>query len=108
MKKVKLKLKYDELQALYDFIQSSVGVYPAHLPKSYVWTWRLVQSVMILWSLKLQQKLVFKKQKPFTMSLDIPTASAFMLFFGWDDTNPATYFGNTVIRIQNEIQQQLA
>ena len=108
MKKVKLKLKYDELQAIHDFIQSSIDEYPSHLPKSYVWQWRLTQSVMLLWSLKLRQKLVFKKATPFTLSMDVPTASAFMLFFGWDDQNPATYLGNTVMRIQQKIQQQFA
>ena len=40
MKKVTFKLKYDEMKALYDFIQDSIGLYPHHLPSSYIWQWR--------------------------------------------------------------------
>lgn len=108
MKKVKLKLKWDELKAVHDYIQDSIGKRPEGLPRAYQWQWILVQSVMIAWSMKLMQKLVFKKPNPFTLNLDLPTASAFMLFFGWNEHEVTTYLGITVLKIQQEIQKQLA
>ena len=110
MKKVKLKLKWDELNAIHQYIQANVLGWPEGLPNGYVWQWRLVQSVIAMWDSKLQQKLYFRKPKPFVFSMDVASACAFMLFFGWNkaDINPADYLGNLVIRIQNEIQQQLA
>jgi len=108
MKKVTLKLSWDEMNTLSVYIDSTINQYPEELPKAYKWQWRLVQSVMILWSIKLKQKCVFKKSTPFKLSLDVPQASAFMLFFGWNaDMKITTHLGITVLKIQNEINQQL-
>ncbi len=108
MKKVKLKLSWDELDAIKCFIDDSIGKRPAGLPHAFKWQWTLVQSVMIRWSLSLHQRLAFRRQKPFTVTLDVTTASAFMLFFGWDEQPVTTYLGISVLKVQRAIDQQFA
>lgn len=108
MKQVKIyKLSWDELNAVNSFITDSIGQRPEGLPNNAKWIWRLTQSVMIQWSMRLQQKLVFRKPTPFTITLDLPTASAFMLFFGWEKQEVTTFLGITVFKIQNEIERQI-
>lgn len=107
MKKVKLKLTWDELNAIHLFLNDNIGKELPGLPPKWMWSWRMATAVMDKWNVKLASKLHFKKSKPFTFSIDIATASAFMLFFGWDGKGEVNFLINTVIKIQNEIDKQL-
>jgi hypothetical protein len=106
MKKVKLKLKYDELHALQSFIVAHAHQVPAGLPKTFKWQWRMIQALVIAWAIKIQARIVFKQAKPYSITLDAPTACAFMLYFGWTDAN--NYLEFVVQRIQAVIDQAYA
>jgi hypothetical protein len=107
MRKVNLKLSWDQMNALSQYIDSTVDDYPIDWDINDVWYWRLVQSVMLLWSIKLKQKCVFRKTTLFRMSLDAPTACAFIEFFSWSDLKVTSHLGITVLKIQQQIQEQL-
>ena len=106
MKKVKLKLKYDEVHALQEYIVAHANQTPADLPKAYKWQWRMIQAVVITWAVKVQSRIAFRQAKPYSITLDAPTACAFMLYFGW--TSADNYLEFVVLRIQAIIDQTYA
>lgn len=99
------------MNVIHGYLSETLGT-QVDLPRSeaYRWTRQMAEALMVEWNGKLQAKLYISSgsNKKVSISLSVPTACAFILYFGWQpEPEGMTYLANTVIRIQNEIQKQL-
>lgn len=104
MKKVKLKLKYDELGAIYADLFNSVKI--STVMKFY--EHRLLYASLTELYMKIAPKMMFKTDKKISLTLSVPHACALFIHVKNHNRNAAIYLDNVYIRISNQIDQQLA
>lgn len=108
MKKVKLKISSGEINIVNEYLTDTIGQRPKGLSDTHKLTWRIVEELMMKLNFKLLSKQNFELDKKTTIRLNVQTACAFILYFGWrPEPDDSPYLVNTVIRIQNEIKEQL-
>ena len=104
MKKVKLKLKFNELEAIHADLFNSVKI--GKVLRHY--EHRLQASTLTELYMKLAPKILFRSDKPVTITLTVPQACALVLHVNQFQRNATTYLDNIYLRIATEIDQQLA
>ena len=89
MKKVKLKLKYDELAAMYADLFNNVVPNNARGYQT-----RLMVAVLTKFYMHIGPKIHFRTSKPVALTLDMPTACALMLWIYHRERSAAEYLDN--------------
>lgn len=103
MKKIKLKLKFDELNVVYGDLFNNV------VPnKGKGYQHMLMVAVLTKFYMQIATRMTFRIEKKVALTLDMPTACALMMWIYSIDRNPADYLGHVYIKISIEIEKQLA
>lgn len=105
MKKVKIKLSWDQL----DTLDKSMALAIPVLSDNPIFGDKLVAAVLAQWREKLAKKLVHINPKPISLTLDAPVAMALMCYgsFMHDPKRSPTYLDAILINISHEINKQL-
>ena len=102
MKKIKITLTWDEMNAMLNDMLARVDTLGA------TYEYKLAMSVLMEWCIQLQPKLMFRKHKPFKLQMKVSTAIALILFILSQQRDASIWLDNVYIRLNNTIQQQLA
>jgi len=103
MKKIRIKLKYDELNAVSNRITFFIQNTNFKKPDT-----KMIMALLMQFNMNQQKRLFLEFSKPVIVSFDIPTACAFVIFCGWQHFDASKYEENVLIKINNQLQQQLA
>lgn len=101
MNKIKLKLKYDELSAIYGDLFNNVGV--ANLDYFSV----LHKATLIELYTKIAPKTMFRRDGFITLSITVAQAAALVMHIQLAERNAANYLDNVYLRIAAEIDKQI-
>ncbi len=103
MKKIKLKLKYEEATEVYaDLFNNGVGMGP----KEYYSM--MVSALLVGLYTRLAPRVMFRTDKPIKLTLDVATACALVVYISLRQSGYTDYIDNIYLRLSNEIDRQLA
>jgi len=104
MKKVKLKLKFDELNAIYSDLFNNVHV--GRSERTY--ESKLLTATLTELYMKIAPKVMFTVDQKITLTLTIAHASALFIHIHNEHRDASRYLDNVYLKIATHIDQQIA